>query len=131
MSNANFNIQLDKFLEGIPDKVQEVQKKLAFEVLTRVVDKSPVDTGRFKANWNTAIGVPDLDTSEDTDKMGYEAKQEALRVLANLDPYETVYITNNLDYAVALENGRSDQAPSGMVAVTVAEIQVFLREVIR
>jgi hypothetical protein len=39
---------------------------------------------------------------------------------------QVVYITNNVDYIIKLEEGHSQRAPSGMVSVTLAEMESYL-----
>ena len=43
--------------------------------------------------------------------------------LASLGPFATVFLYNNADYISFLESGSSAQAPNGMVAVSVAEVE--------
>ena len=43
-------------------------------------------------------------------------------IMADREPFATVWITNNVSYIQSLERGSSDQAPVGMVAVTAAEL---------
>jgi hypothetical protein len=40
----------------------------------------------------------------------------------------TIYFTNNLPYAQALENGHSNQAPGGMVGLTALDAAQYFRE---
>ncbi|WP_429820275.1 hypothetical protein [Ensifer sp. B1-9] len=47
-------------------------------------------------------------------------------IIAAADPFQAIFITNNLPYATALEAGHSKQAPIGMVAVTFAELESML-----
>jgi hypothetical protein len=42
--------------------------------------------------------------------------------VAEIDGTTAIFITSNLPYMEALENGHSGQAPNGMVRITVAEI---------
>ena len=42
---------------------------------------------------------------------------------------DAIYITNNLPYAQVLENGHSQQAPTGMLAITVAEFNGIVEDV--
>jgi hypothetical protein len=91
----------------------------------RIVDRSPVKTGQFKANWSVSIGAPGGEVTKARDKDGTETKQRARAVMAGYPEageFPTVYIENNLDYATDLEHGRSDQAPQGMAALTSIEL---------
>lgn len=121
-----FDLALENFKKKIPEEFRKFQKMVVLDAMKRIIFKSPVDTGRFRANWNTAIGAPDESTTENTDPSGSEAQARCLDVLDGLDPYDTVYLTNNLDYAMALEHGHSQQAPGGMIALTVVELQTLI-----
>jgi hypothetical protein len=44
-------------------------------------------------------------------------------IMADRDPFTTVWIVNNTPYIQTLEQGNSGQAPAGMVAVTAAELR--------
>jgi hypothetical protein len=54
---------------------------------------------------------------------GAASMTQALTALASLAPYSIAYIQNNLPYAQRLEDGWSKQAPAGMVALSLAELQ--------
>jgi hypothetical protein len=110
--------------KDIPELVVLVQKKLVFEALRKIILKSPVDTGLFRANWQIGVEVPSRDTSEGT---ANDAERRANAVLASLRPYQTVWLSNNLAYAEGLEHGNSKQAPLGVVAVTVQEIEEWIK----
>lgn len=75
--------------------------------------------GRFRANWNTSIGSPVLDTTTRVDPSGAFAVGNAA---ANMGGAGTVtYLANGLPYGQRLEyQGWSKQAPAGFVRVNVA-----------
>ena len=100
-----------------------IQKKIALQALSGVVNRTPVDTGRARGNWQTTVGQPALGQVDGTDKDGSPTIEDGLSALVNLEPFDQVWITNNVPYIEALENGHSDQAPAGMLAVTVASIE--------
>lgn len=128
--SVEFTVSLDSlYQEKVVDNVIAVQKKLALEALRRVVQKSPVDTGRFRGNWMVSIGVRADGTIETVDPSGGTTINKGLAPISTLDKMDVVYIQNNLPYAERLENGWSQQAPAGMVAVTVAEIEAFFSQV--
>lgn len=100
-----------------------VIRKATFELFKSVALKSPVDTGRFRANWNVSIGAPDQTVTESTN--GARALQQAQEALT-LPVGGIVSMTNALPYARRLENGYSKQAPYGMVRYSVLEFRRFL-----
>jgi hypothetical protein len=88
-----------------------------------MVQMSPVDTGRFKNNWQYGEGAINTDTSREPDPNAGAAMAEITQSVLSWKMGETAYITNSLPYAYRLETGWSKQAPAGMVAVTLANFQ--------
>jgi hypothetical protein len=138
-----FNSEIDKFVKTIPDMVTTLQKKIVLEALKRLVEKTPVDTGRARGNWQVAIDAAAEGQLIVTDKEGIATVEKGLSVLTNLPPYSVVWISNNVDYIEFLEygtsrgptakltsEGRSTQAPEGMLAITVEELQVMFEKAI-
>jgi len=127
-------IGTDQFLQALGDKEQQINtkmKKVAIEIFRRIILKTPVDTGQARNNWFTTINTPSTDMTEEIDKSGQKAiKDMVAKVLeTKFTDKQIVYISNNLPYIDVLENGSSDQAPSGMVKTTVAEFGSIVREV--
>lgn len=130
MSAKAFRLELDRWFKNeVEERIVLVAQKIGMEALRRVVLKSPVDTGRFRGNWLVAIGSPAGGTVARTDKSGGETIREGSSVITGLSEAQAIYLTNNLPYASALENGHSKQAPGGMVAVTLAELEAFFGRV--
>ncbi len=112
----SFDIDLKKLAEKMELSVDVVARKVALEVYSGITEKTPVDTGRAKANWNLSVGRPNLSVNMTarTPKQGQLKKGEGLG---------NIWIANNLPYISALENGHSKQAAQGMVAITLAEVK--------
>ena len=122
MANAkHFSIDLTRWGVSL-EKEQALKfiRKIALELLRKVTMKSPVKTGRFKANWMTGIGEADETTTESTVD---DAVMRGAIVLAGYKTLKQIHISNNLSYAEALEHGRSQQAPLGVAEISVAEIE--------
>lgn len=100
---------------------QRAHRLLAIAGLQGVVTRTPVDTGRARANWQASNGAPVLDQLDTTD--AGKALSQGRGVIDQAPKFATTYITNNLDYIQFLEEGSSSQAPQGMVAVTIEELQ--------
>lgn len=106
----------------VPETVEILTKEVALTIVDRVTAKTPVDTGRARANWNVAIGAdPDLVVTENEKR---NPVAEGQKVLEHLRPFEAVTISNNVEYIGALERGHSLQAPTGMLGVTLDELRV-------
>ncbi|MEB3419905.1 hypothetical protein ACFSDD_11035 [Salipiger marinus] len=107
-----------EMMGGIRDAVIYI----ATEGLARVTEKSPVDVGTFQNNWLVSIGAPSEATTMTLGEFARLSAQ-AIASYATADGFPMIYLQNNLPYALRLENGWSAQAPSGVLAMTVAELE--------
>ena len=124
----SFSVDLSKAIEKAKGRTEIVVKKIALELFSNIIYKSPVLTGRFLANWNCSIGSPDLSTSQAIDPSGSGAISKATSTVVSYTLNgQSVFLTNNLPYADRLENGWSKQAPNGMVRLSMMEIQNSVR----
>lgn len=122
-SAAGFVLDLeDAFEEEVSLPLLLITRKFGIDALSRIVMRSPVDTGRFRANWNVSFGAFDTSTTESKDKSGGETIGRGTVTVNGMQRPLVVWISNSLPYAEALESGHSKQAPLGMVAVTFAEL---------
>lgn len=115
------------FAEKVEEQVNTYARYIASQILTEVVKMSPVDTGRFRNNNLVSIGSADYGRT-DSDK-GAKLPKGSTHGVGSYDDgmmmlnsntqrikYPVIYIQNNLPYAESLENGHSQQAPSGIYA---------------
>lgn len=98
------------------------QVKAALQIMSnRIIDQSPVDTGKFRNNWIGSINVPVTTKKDTVDKSGNRAKASVATSLEKLKPGDTWYLRNNQPYGVRLEyEGWSRQAPNGFLRLNVA-----------
>lgn len=135
-----FNKQLDDFANKLmPNAALAFQKKIAIELLSRIIDKNPVGNpdlwkgpapkgyvgGRSRSNWQVSTFEPPSSSVAGIDPSGGTALAAGLAGLASARPFGTIWIFNNVGYITALEEGHSRQAPAGMVGVSLAEIEAF------
>ena len=148
MAMGSFSISLEAFKVKTEKQMVTACQKIAMECWKRVIMKSPVDTGRFRANWGCRVGSPYAETLDSTDKYGAQAIGKAVTVTSGWNGKGSIFLCNNLPYATVLEfggypnppevgtrvkgkafgsirsvGGYSYQAPGGMVRVTVSEMQ--------
>jgi hypothetical protein len=128
---ASFSRQVESFVKATKERANEVVRKTALGLLANVVESSPVDTGRFRGNWQVGIGARPSGTTETEDKDGSGVVTAAASELASVKLGDTVYLTNNLPYARRLEFGHSAQAPRGMVRVALANRREILGEAVK
>jgi len=125
-----FALDIAAFADETGLELELVTRKIALDAYTRITEKTPVDTGRARANWNIGLGQPDTkltDTDADTGTVA-EPRRPTLR---KGDGENAIFITNNLDYIHALEDGSSTQTPRGMVGTTILELEAGMRNVLR
>lgn len=128
-SLPQFQLDLKNFAEKlVPEEHAKLVKKIAFELFKRIVEKTPVDTGRARANWSIEVGpAAPGDTTINVDPDGTATINRALDGIDMADPsVQIIWLYNNLPYIEALENGHSQQAPVGMVAGSLNEIQHYI-----
>lgn len=110
-------------------RLELAAKKITMDAFSEVILKTPVDTGRARGNWQAAIGSKPAGTLEREDKSGQLAINEAAAKVAGFSLGQTLYLTNNLPYAMRLEYGYSKQAPAGMVRLTAQRAQAIADKV--
>ncbi len=144
MAATNFGRQLSRWAELVGEDIDDVTRATTLQLFSGVINRTPVDTGRLRGNWQASLDTPASGTTERTGEAGALAEARAVTALA---PSNAYFLTNNLPYAAVAEfglwgtgdgatnkttrDGYSIQAPYGMVRVTVAEFQQALRRQIR
>jgi hypothetical protein len=146
-----FEIALDDFIEKtVPDKHLRLQKKIALDLLSRIIEKAPVGNpsiwdgravgekrelstpppgyvgGRSRSNWQISLGLPGTSSVIGIDSTGVSAEAAGVAAITGAKPYGTIWIFNNVRYIRRLEEGWSTQASAGMVAISLAEIEAGL-----
>lgn len=118
-----FELDLKKFTDVMPEAAETIKKKIAMDLLRRVVLKSPVDSGRFKGNWFARVGSPVTEPTDDVDPSGNATIMRGVVAIEKSQPGNDIWLSNNVPYAGVIEDGHSGQAPAGVVAISLAEIQ--------
>lgn len=131
MSSGQFSLDLRRAIDAAKDQQEVAIKKIVIDFFSDVIAKSPVDTGRFRGNWQCGINSRPAGTVNTLDKTpagsagGNTVAQMAVKVAASHGAKE-YWLVNNLPYAGVLEYGRangqpgSQQAPAGMVRISLA-----------
>lgn len=110
-------------------KLLKVAQNSLMRVGGSIIAKSPVDTGRFRANWMSAYGGIDSGTTDTVSTSGAESIGRLDAKLNGLAAGQVFYFTNSLPYAQRLEyDAWSQQAPAGMVRLSVANWQSIVAE---
>lgn len=120
---GKFSIDLSRIIGKAQGKAETVARQVMFQAFSGVVNMAPVDTGRFRANFIVGYGTPNTATTAETDKTGSATIGRISAAVSGARFGDgSIFLTNSLPYSIRLENGYSQKAPAGMVAVTLARI---------
>lgn len=104
----------------IQAQADEYLRRQVMQIVQEVVTSSPVDTGAFRGNHRLSIGsIPSGYDMSSTDTSGADTIARAQHEVLSARIGDTIYIYNNLPYAIPLENGHSRQAPLGIYTVAL------------
>jgi len=120
---TEFGDQVAKWTNKTRNKLDLGLRKVTLEMFSEVILMSPVDTGLFRSNWLPSIGRPEAGTVDIADPSGSVSIGRVQGMVQGVEGGTVVYLVNNLPYAERLENGWSNQAPQGMVALAVQRWQ--------
>jgi hypothetical protein len=132
-----FSVPIDQTVARVGTKLTDQSRAVTKQLFTKVIMKTPVRTGKTRANWNVSANVPDLSVTPSTN---------VARALSEVEKVDTfpvgtrVYLANGTPAAAALEyglypnppkkptgrtiNGFSSQAPYGMIRISIAEMRL-------
>jgi len=134
----SFNLELKNFTNKAEENSEKIFRATAISLFGRIIKRTPVDSGRLKGNWQVDVNQPATGNVDNIDTTPIKAMSggSAIKIQAGIGKpslSDTIYMVNNLSYAKTIERGRignkgSNQAPSGMVAVSIAEFKRVLEE---
>ena len=140
----SFSADLSKFVTKATGKVEQVVRSVVLELGTRIIMRNPVGDvkywktkyppkgyvgGRSRANWQYGFGQMPTNVLEIVDKTGAATIKSLTSGVMGAPAAGIHWIANNVDYIQPLEEGWSrNQAPNGMVRVTVMEFERLVRE---
>lgn len=101
-----FNAALREWAEiRVPTEVAHVMRLISLEALSRVILKTPVDTGRTRANWQVSLETPLEGQVEIKDRDGTRTISRGKTIIEKAPAYSIVWLANNVDWIEVLENG--------------------------
>ena len=127
---GDFALAIGKFVEETKNDMTDMFRAVAINIGNSVIRMSPVDTGRFRGEWQFSIGTPPASQTGRIDKDGSQSSAELVSGALQFKAGDQAWITNLLPYAIPLEYGHSDQAPNGMVRVTMARVQQIITDAV-
>lgn len=136
----SFALDVAAFAAKAKKNPEIVIRQVSIKLFSAIILGSPVDTGRFRMNWQAAGRSPETGTVTGVDKTGTTSINKMASVIVGLKDWFEFTLANNLPYASVIEyggypgdgpnttGGYSKQAPSGVVRVNVARFNTLLAE---
>lgn len=119
-----FDRQIEAFAKKANISIDRAIRGTSIKLFSAIILASPVDTGRFRANWQASNERP-----ASGEVNGFSDPVNKVTTYINGAPFANEFtLANNLPYAYKLEFGYSNQAPQGMVRINVARFQSILDE---
>jgi len=109
--NKQFIVDINKFVSKSNVSVNTVRAFMAYELFSRVIDRTPVGfsfekhSGTAKFNWKCTIGAMSSSILKGTDKNGAKTKARMLAVLERVTGDQSIFFANSLPYIWSLEEG--------------------------
>lgn len=126
---ANFMDVIDEWIENTEQKFDDVLQTIVIKVGESAITLSPVDTGRFKGNWQLSIDGPSTHSLLRYDKDGHETLADIASKANSLTAGQVAYIQNQVLYGHDLEYGSSKQS-EGMVRITAMRFKRIVDEAV-
>ena len=122
-----FSIDLARFGDNALNNAEKIVRKIALDLHGRIVARTPVATGRAKANNQVSLGSLGTNVVErdEPTALGTPAPITESEAKAKARAYklgQSIFIYNNVHYITLLEfHHQSTQAPSGMFRISFME----------
>ena len=126
----SFESDIDDFIAVVETRSDKVFRGSSLGLFTRIIQRTPVLTGRLVNNWQ--IGIDKQNNKQikavKNKSSDIAAKNKATRKTSKDVQWakhtNTIYFSNNLPYAQAIEDGGSDKNNRrGMVKVSLLEFK--------
>jgi len=107
------------------------KNKVAKMALNRIVDRTPVDTGRLKGNWTVGVNnTPEGFDPNKFDKGGEGVKAEGRAIIdSSSGLFDDIVIANNVNYIEFVHDGTDHITANPFVAQVADELGLeFVRQ---
>jgi len=134
---GSFTLDIKKFADQFEGGAEEAMRGVSIKLFSAIIKSSPVDEGRFRANWFPSGATPAKDVTTNVDKTGSNAISNMTTSVQGQADWSAFSLTNNLPYSEVIEfggyndgpnttGGFSKQAPAGVLRVNVLRFNQLL-----
>lgn len=120
-----------KWCDKVRVRLDIIPRALFMEMTEKIVIRTPVDTGEARGGWQASVNSIVVGATGKLDKLGGSTISFINMVASSAHPGDILYLVNNVPHIRFLEYGWSQQAPAGMVRITVGEYQAAIWRAIR
>jgi len=128
VARSNYKEVLKKVKAETPKKIDKALQDTAVETISKMIDRTPVDTGAAKYHWFMRLTPSERFDKARVDPSGALPKARAKRDVKLFKVGGKVYLINSAPYFIYLERGSSTQAPQGVVAITMQEVAMIWKK---
>lgn len=143
---TNFGAQIQAFKKRTLAKSSKLVVLMGVEAYVQVYTLSIVDTGRFRASWRAANSHADKSVAPAAAGGGITSEKSAIGRKTRPNPAlitkvrnilkarkmgEAAVISNNVDYALKIEHGGYEQAPSPVLPIVEAQLAAQYPDFVR
>lgn len=136
----SFALDVKAFCDKAKKNPEIVMRQVSIKLFSAIIKASPVDTGRFRMNWQASGSAPASGTTVATDQSGGKAISAVAEYVLKSPDWSEFTLANNLPYANVIEyggypgdgpntvGGFSKQAPQGVVRVNITRFNALLEQ---
>lgn len=135
---ANFTATVHEFVTKTPERLRAVFRESTQRVASKAANGVPVDTGFARASVRASLeSMPLADMQAPPKPPGHVQGQviypydgsEITLTIAHAELKDTIFIGWSANYAIYLEYGHSNKAPSGFVRIAAEQWPQIVAEV--
>lgn len=136
----SFALDVKAFCDKAKKNPEIVMRQVSLKLFSAIIKASPVDTGRFRMNWQASGSAPASGATVATDQSGGKAISAVAEYVLKAPDWHEFTLANNLPYANVIEfggyqgdgpntvGGFSKQAPQGVVRVNITRFNALLEQ---
>lgn len=128
---ADYRDAIKSFRQKVTESARQVVAATVQEMGFRVIDRTPVLTGRLVQNWRLAQNSPNPTEDTGFGPVRGQARQRLQATLRRVNLLSRLYFTNPVPYGPSIEYGTANVRARAMVRLTVAEFPSIAAEAIR
>jgi hypothetical protein len=125
VSEQEFNLNFTDFINETGMEVEQIVRRVGFDVLNKAKANTRVDTGRARGSWNITEEVVDPSTlpeAPDGESGYYGAGTQ--NAVGYISGEQAVFVTNNVEYIEHLD------LKDDIVDLTVAQVEAEINSLI-